>query len=218
MHEIPIDPVKVIQGSLLKPRETRGLIALLSDTNQGPQSEWNRMAAEVFCKAGFMTLRCGIQTPDELRQIYLTLDIPALARRIGAVTRWVQRNVSSVPHPVILFATGFSAVAALWAAASNESEIDAVVSVGDGPDLIASRLGDVRVPTLFLIGERDPYLSVIRQRVLAAVPNGQAAVISGAGHRLHEPGLLGSVTTEVRAFAERLHSRPRFTQHDAHFH
>lgn len=45
--------------------------------------------------------------------------------------------------------------AALWAAAEPGADVAAVVSRGGRPDLAATRLGDVRSPTLLVVGVRD---------------------------------------------------------------
>lgn len=48
-----------------------------------------------------------------------------------------------------------------------------------------TRLNEISVPTLVLVGERDEKFRAIGERLVASLPNGQIAVVPGAGHSVH---------------------------------
>jgi putative phosphoribosyl transferase len=89
------------------------------------------------------------------------------------------------------FGASTGAAAALWAAASKQQEIAAVVSRGGRPDLAIPRLHHVAAPTLLIVGGRDEMvldLNLEAQRHLRC--ENRVVVVPGATHLFEEPGTL----------------------------
>ena len=87
------------------------------------------------------------------------------------------------------------AAAALIAAAQRPDRVRAVVSRGGRPDLASEVLGQVRAPTLLIVGERDPMvieLSGYARDELGA--GARLEIVAGATHLFEEPGALERVS------------------------
>ncbi|MYW06843.1 phosphoribosyltransferase, partial [Streptomyces sp. SID2563] len=83
--------------------------------------------------------------------------------------------------------------------ADRETGIGAVVSRGGRPDLAGARLGEVRSPTLLLVGSRDTEVLDLNRRAQAQLHcENRLDVVPGATHLFEEPGTLDDV-------AERAH-------------
>lgn len=87
------------------------------------------------------------------------------------------------------------AAAALDAAAARPDAVHAVVSRGGRADL-ASRLGEVKAPSLLIVGGNDPEVWRLNReafRLLGGTK--ELAVIPGATHLFEEPGALEAVAS-----------------------
>ncbi|MFD5103680.1 phosphoribosyltransferase, partial [Streptomyces albidochromogenes] len=72
--------------------------------------------------------------------------------------------------------------------------IGAVVSRGGRPDLARPRLGDVRAPTLLIVGGRDTLVLDLNRRAQAELRcENRLEVVPGATHLFEEPGALEQV-------------------------
>jgi predicted esterase len=92
---------------------------------------------------------------------------------------------------ICLFASGDGSAAALYAAAVNPAAFSALVISGGRPTAALSYAARNTVPTLFISGSEDNIASAAAHAAYAAVRGAKARVIiSGAGHRLREPGAL----------------------------
>ena len=88
--------------------------------------------------------------------------------------------------------------AALWAAAADP-HVRAVVSRGGRPDLERERPGDVRAPTLLIVGSFDPVvLDLNEQARLAMRCERELRLVPGATHLFEEPGALETVARLAR--------------------
>ncbi|MGW2310956.1 phosphoribosyltransferase, partial [Actinomadura luteofluorescens] len=85
------------------------------------------------------------------------------------------------------------------AAAEPGADIAAVVSRGGRPDLAERRLGDVRAPTLLIVGGADRQVLGLNQLAQERMrcPT-QLTVVPGATHLFEEPGALQAVTDHAR--------------------
>ncbi len=89
------------------------------------------------------------------------------------------------------FGASTGAGAALWAAAEPTAAVAAVVSRGGRPDLAAPRLGDVRAPTLLIVGGHDPVVLELNREAQARMRcETHLSVVTGATHLFEEPGTL----------------------------
>lgn len=101
------------------------------------------------------TLLFDLLTPDEADDRRNVFDIPLLAGRLASATAWLGSDAEAGSLPFGYFGASTGAAAALWAAAENP-RVRAVVSRGGRPDLARERLGEVRAPSLLLVGSLDP--------------------------------------------------------------
>jgi 2-succinyl-6-hydroxy-2,4-cyclohexadiene-1-carboxylate synthase len=65
------------------------------------------------------------------------------------------------------------------------------------------RLGKIRIPVLWVVGERDPKFLALAERAVNRLPSGRLLVAPGAGHRV--PWQTTDVlSAEIAAFADRV--------------
>jgi putative phosphoribosyl transferase len=131
-------------------------------------------------------------------------DVPLLAERLVAATRWAGQEPAVASLPVGYFGASTGAGAALCAAAELGEEIGAVVSRGGRPDLAAGRLPEVRAPVLLIVGGDDEIVLELNreaQRLIQA-PS-ELAVVPGATHLFEEPGALEEVSRLAGVWFER---------------
>jgi len=114
-----------------------------------------------------------------------------LARRLVEVTVWLRTQPEGRRAVIGYFGASTGAGAALWAAAESDAEVRAVVSRGGRPDLAAPRLGDVRAPTLLIVGGDDTLVLALNREALAEIRcEARLSVVPGASHLYEEPGTL----------------------------
>jgi putative phosphoribosyl transferase len=117
-------------------------------------------------------------------------NIPLLADRLLAATRWAATDQHTRELPVGFFGASTGAAAALVAAA-REPDVRAVVSRGGRPDLAGAALAEVAAPTLLIVGDEDSQVLALNRTALAELRcQKDLAVIPGATHLFEEPGTL----------------------------
>jgi pimeloyl-ACP methyl ester carboxylesterase len=96
--------------------------------------------------------------------------------------------------PLSYVGAGTGAAAALWAAATWDDGIAAVVAQGGRPDRAVARLARVRAPTLLIVGGNDEIVHGLNRiaRPRLRCPS-RLVVIPGATHFFEEPGALDQV-------------------------
>ena len=101
--------------------------------------------------------------------------------------------------PVGYFGASTGAAAALRAAAEPGSDVTAVVSRGGRPDLTGPRLGDVRAPTLLIVGGRDDAVLELNEAARARMRcESRLMVVPRATHLFEEPGTLAAAADLAR--------------------
>ncbi|MFE9776701.1 phosphoribosyltransferase family protein [Streptomyces sp. NPDC005775] len=190
----------VLPGALTEPGDAGALVVFAHGSGSSRHSPRNRTVAEVLHRAGLGTLLFDLLTPAEESDRANVFDIDTLAGRLVDATAWVQRRV---PAPVGVFGASTGAAAALRAAAAvgtgDGAGIGAVVSRGGRPDLAGDRLGDVRAPTLLIVGGDDPRVLELNQQAQTALRcENRLDVITGATHLFEEPGTLDEVAELAR--------------------
>jgi putative phosphoribosyl transferase len=122
-----------------------------------------------------------------------------LAGRLLDCTRWLQQQTATSSLPVGYFGASTGGGAALVAAAQFGDEIKAVVSRGGRPDLAGSHLGQVRAPTLLIVGGSDePVIALNRQALAQLQGDKELVIVPGATHLFEEPGTLEEVARLAR--------------------
>ncbi len=191
---VQIGAVRIV-GHLTIPEECAGLVVFAHGSGSSRHSPRNRFVAAVLNSAGLGTLLFDLLTPEEEFNRAAVFDIELLAERLGAVTEWLEVQPEALGLRIGYFGASTGAGAALWAAAQPNSSIAAVVSRGGRPDLAASKLDQVRAPTLLIVGGDDKVvLELNRQAQKQLHCESQLAVVPGATHLFEEPGALEEVS------------------------
>jgi putative phosphoribosyl transferase len=171
---IPVDGVE-LKGELFLPDAPTGLVLFAHGAGSDRHSPRSRVISDALTAVGIATLLFDLLTPPEVGEDrwkgHLSFDIPFLARRLAAALEWAGKSVLTRELGVGLFGAGTGAAAALWVAADRPLEVQAVVSRGGRPDLVADQLSHVVAPTLLIIGrKRSP---------LGGLESGSAQSIGG---------------------------------------
>lgn len=191
---IPIDHVHV-EGALALPPAPVGMVLFAHGSGSSRHSPRNNHVARVLHAHSLGTLLLDLLTPEEDLDYSQRFDIPLLARRLLAATRWLREQQQTAALPLAYFGASTGAAAALQAAAELGPEIRALVSRGGRPDLAgADALARVQCPTLLIVGGRDTeVLELNRQaKALLRCPC-ELSVVPGATHLFEEAGALEAV-------------------------
>ncbi|TXS04158.1 phosphoribosyltransferase [Streptomyces sp. col6] len=191
-----------LPGALTPARDSGALVMFAHGSGSSRHSPRNRSVAAALNRAGLGTLLFDLLTADEEAEGGHVFDISALAGRLVDAAAWVREHS---PGPLGVFGASTGAAAALQAAAvvgaDRDTGIGAVVSRGGRPDLAGARLGEVRSPTLLLVGSRDTEVLDLNRRAQAELRcENRLDVIPGATHLFEEPGTLDEVAERARAW------------------
>lgn len=119
-------------------------------------------------------------------------DVALLAARLEQALQALPPELQQIP--LGLFAAGVAAAAALQLAARRPQQIRAIVSRGGRPDLASDVLGDVRAPTLLLVGAADPEVLALNRQAFARLRcDKRIDVVPRATHLFLEAGALDVV-------------------------
>ncbi len=186
-------------GRLAVPEEAMGVVIFAHGSGSSSASPRNRYVASVLNEAGLGTLLFDLLTPQEESDRANVFDIELLAGRLLGATTWLRNRTGGAELPIGYFGASTGAAAALWAAGEPGADVRAVVSRGGRPDLAGERLGEVRAPTLLIVGGNDDVvLGLNRQAVARLHCENRLVVIPGAGHLFAEPGTLHAAAREAR--------------------
>ncbi|MFH8341410.1 phosphoribosyltransferase family protein [Streptomyces sp. AM6-12] len=193
---VPAGAVR-LGGSLAVPEGATGVVAFAHGSGSSRHSPRNRHVAEGLHRAGLGTLLFDLLTDAEAQERDNVFDIPLLAGRLLAATRWLRAEPETSGLAVGYFGASTGAAAALWAAA--EGHPAAVVSRGGRPDLAGSRLPEVTAPTLLIVGGADPLVLDLNRAARARLRcENRLETVPGATHLFEEPGTLERVTDLAR--------------------
>jgi putative phosphoribosyl transferase len=197
-----------LAGELTTPSSPIGIVVFAHGSGSGRHSPRNRQVAHLLNQSRLATLLVDLLTPPEEGDRGNVFDIELLAGRLAGVTRWLQAQPEAHGLPVGFFGASTGAAAALWATADLGDQIRAVVSRGGRPDLAAPRLGEVRAPTLLVVGGHDQLVLELNRQAQAQLRCLTILqVIPGAGHLFEEPGALDRVAALAAAWFR--HHLPR---------
>ncbi|WP_028814337.1 phosphoribosyltransferase family protein [Streptomyces flavidovirens] len=207
-EEVEVDAGGVrLAGDLTMPEGADAVVMFAHGSGSSRHSPRNRSVATALNRAGLGTLLFDLLTTAEEARRANVFDIETLAGRLGDATRWLRRRESV---PIGYFGASTGAAAALWAAASAASAgtqpdastgtgVGAVVSRGGRPDLARPRLGDVRAPTLLIVGGHDTLVLDLNRQAQAELRcENRLEVVAGATHLFEEPGALEEVADLAR--------------------
>ena len=202
--QIPTGSVS-LSGDLTVVDGSPGIVLFAHGSGSGRHSRRNRYVAKVLQDTGLGTLLFDLLTEEEEvideRTRHLRFDIELLTDRLVAVTDWlVQNRAASDKLNIAYFGASTGAAAALSAAAKRVDIIKAVVSRGGRPDLAEPYLGQVKAPTLLIVGGYDtPVIQMNQdafdklQQLSAQKGEKELVIIPEATHLFEEPGKLEQV-------------------------
>ena len=134
-----------------------------------------------------------------MRTRQIRFDIDLLAERLVGVTEWFTEHPDTRHLHVGYFGASTGAAAALVAAAQGPKVVGSVVSGGGRPDLAGPALGQVRAPTMLIVGGND--LQVVDLNLWAFAQlhcEKQLVMVPSATHLFKEPGTLDEVARLAR--------------------
>lgn len=205
---ILVDEVR-LAGILAIPAQARGLVVFAHGSGSSRLSARNQRVAEVLQAHGLATLLFDLLTATEERQDERTgrlrFDIGLLAARLVQVTRWVAEREETAGLPIGYFGASTGAAAALMAAAELVNLVRAVVSRGGRPDLAMRMLGQVKAPTLLLVGSRDEPVVEMNRQAYEKLASGikELRIVEGATHLFEEPGKMDDVAQAAAEWFQR---------------
>ena len=188
----------LIDGDLVVPARTAGLVVFAHGSGSSRFSRRNRLVAKPLEDAGFATLLIDLLTKREEAIDFRTgeyrFDIPRLGHRVVAALDWAAGEAAISALPVACFGASTGAAAALIAAAERPAQVRAVISRGVRPDLADDVLPLVVAPTLLIVGGDDaPVIEMNRTAMRRMHAPVQLEIVPGATHLFEEPGALERV-------------------------
>lgn len=195
---IPLGEV-TLAGELNLPSEATSLVLFAHGSGSSRHSPRNQFVARALREDGRIgTLLFDLLTAEEERAEsqtrHLRFNIPLLAERLVAVTRWVLDHVTTRDMNVGYFGSSTGAAAALVAAAELPGVVGAVVSRGGRPDLAGDALGHVRASTLLIVGSNDKPVIPLNEEAYYLLHCERALrIVPGASHLFEEEGSLEKV-------------------------
>ncbi|MER5462978.1 phosphoribosyltransferase [Streptomyces sp. NPDC002668] len=191
-----------LAGDLTLPDGAGAIVMFAHGSGSSRHSPRNRHVATTLNRAGLGTLLFDLLTPAEEADRANVFDIETLARRLADATRWLRNRES---FPIGYFGASTGAAAALRAAAPADASagpgIGAVVSRGGRPDLAGPRLGEVRAPTLLIVGGHDTLVLDLNRHAQTELRcENRLEIVPGATHLFEEPGALDQVADLARSW------------------
>jgi dienelactone hydrolase len=202
-----------LEGDLQVPESSVGVVLFAHGSGSSRHSSRNRYVAAELQGAGLATLLIDLLTSEEeavdQHTAHLRFDIPLLAERLVAATRWLGEDPSTRSHRICYFGASTGAAAALVAAATVPDRVGTVVSRGGRPDLAGDALPRVRAPTLLIVGQRDVEVLELNRRAMARMTaDTRLEVVPGATHLFEEPGTLETAAHLARDWFLRYLTEP----------
>lgn len=184
-----------LEGDLEIPDGAVAVVLFAHGSGSGRHSPRNRFVARELQAAGLATFLIDLLTREEeavdLQTAHLRFDIPLLANRLVAATRWLAADPSTRGLKVGYFGASTGGGAALVAAAAEPDRVGAVVSRGGRPDLAGDALPLVPAPTLLIVGGGDPVVLDLNRAAMARMRTEvRLEIVPGATHLFEEPGAL----------------------------
>jgi pimeloyl-ACP methyl ester carboxylesterase len=183
-----------LEGFLGLPPSPRGLVVFAHGAGSSRFSRRNRFVADRLQAAGLATLLFDLLSEEEAADRANVFDIPLLAERMVEALDWIGTEDELKDLPIGLFGSSTGAAAALVAAAQASGNVSSVVSRGGRPDLAGQALGNVRCPTLLIVGGADYQVLELNTAALYELGCEKSLeIVPGATHLFEEPGALEQV-------------------------
>lgn len=181
------------------PATADAMIVFAHGSGSSRHSPRNKYVATMLGKAGFATLLFDLLTREEDRDFSNRFNIPLIAERLAQVTEWLKNTSEVSGFDIGFFGASTGAAAALDAAALNTS-VKAVVSRGGRPEL-ASRLSQVKAPTLLIVGSLDTEVIALNQHAWSLLRcEKDIVIVPGATHLFEEEGKIEQVAQHASSW------------------
>ena len=185
-------------GVLTLPDKALGLVLFAHGSGSSRHSVRNQFVAKMLHKVAVGTLLFDLMTAEEeqleLNTRHLRFNIPFLAKRLIAATRWALDEGTTRDIGIGYFGSSTGAAAALVAAAELPENVEVVVSRGGRPDLAGDALELVKARTLLIVGGEDATVIPLNEEAYSRLQCEKALrIIPGATHLFEEPGALEKV-------------------------
>jgi dienelactone hydrolase len=195
--QIKAGPV-TLEGNLSRPAGALGIVLFAHGSGSSRHSPRNRYVAAALRERRLATLLIDLLTAEEedreRHTRHLRFDIGLLSERLLGATDWLARQAETRDLRIGYFGASTGGGAALVAAAERPGSVGAVVSRGGRPDLAGTALGQVRAPTLLIVGGEDaPVIALNREALAQLRCEKHLEIIPGATHLFEEPGALEEV-------------------------
>jgi dienelactone hydrolase len=205
MNSTSINPAKAINkcvrihaddvfllGDLQIPEESHAIVIFAFGTGRTRNNPRCLHAARLLRNKGIGTLICDLLTEEEEGDDEATenyrYDAELLAKRLVAVTKWVERDPDTAGLRIGYFGACAGGAAALIASTLLKNEVGAVVTRGGRMDLATKVLPRVTCPTLLIVGENDTVGQELnREAMRHLVCEKELKVIPGASYLFGEP-------------------------------
>ena len=198
---IPIETGR-LPGLLCVPPAPRGIVVFAHGSGSSRHSPRNQEVAQALNRAGFGTLLFDLLTDEEAQDRANVFNTLLLANRLAAAIEWLGGSAKVGDVSIGLFGASTGAAAALLA--SIGTAVTAIVSRGGRPDLVGPRLSEVTVPTLLIVGSRDPVVLDLNRGAAADLSGpSEVAVVRGAGHLFENAGELQDVAARAIGWFEK---------------
>lgn len=190
--DIPVDH-RILKGNLVIPPGASAIIIFSHGSGSSRFSSRNLMVAEYLQNKGFGTLLFDLLTAAEDLDYGNRFDIDLLTKRLAGATKWLQQQPAATKCRFGYFGASTGAASALKAAMISPA-VEAIVSRGGRPDLAMDILHSLTVPTLLIVGSRDPdVLQLNKHAYQELAGEKKIEIIEGATHLFPEPGTMEKV-------------------------
>lgn len=184
----------MLDAELEMPAEVQGLVIFAHGTGSSRLSPRNIAVARRLRTHSLATLLVDLLTGQEDSDYKKRFDIDLLTERLTAITDWAQHNDMLRDLPIGYFGASTGAAAALLAAAGSQDVVKAIVSRGGRVDLADKVLGELTVPTMFIVGQNDFGVAEVNEEAFLKLKGKkELSVIPGATHLFEETGALDRV-------------------------
>lgn len=195
---IPVNQQE-LEGDLVLPSGAKHLVVFAHGSGSSRHSPRNKFVAEQLQMAGIGTLLVDLLTEEEDVNYQTRFNIELLAERLLTITTWCMTQAQTKNLSLGYFGASTGAAAAIEAAARLPESVKAVVSRGGRVDMASDVAGQVKAPTLLIVGGNDTEVHELNkdfQKRLQA--KSSLVVVPGASHLFEEPGTLEQVATLAR--------------------
>jgi dienelactone hydrolase len=187
---IPIADI-TLKGRLRMAQDQKGLVIFSHGSGSSRMSSRNNYVANLLLIEGFSSLLFDLLTQTEDTVYENRFNIDLLAERLVVVTQWICKQNEMKNVPIGFFGASTGAASALKAAPFLDTKIKAIVSRGGRPDLAASVLDKIKIPTLLIVGGDDGVVIELNKKAYAKLSGiKKIEIVEGATHLFSEPGKL----------------------------